>query len=168
MTDIVEEMARQVDNLLRMTVPVPAGCVAPEGSPMSPEFRVSVQLVTEAGVHFIMHADGHSSGTLDLVASRHGLALLAPYKEGETQAERIARTVSAFTTPAIVERRIGELQRVAEQGEAALQAMMDAWFDFHDHHSLTQPVTGAAGCAFELALEARDKIRASLEQRSDQ
>jgi hypothetical protein len=81
------------------------------------------------------------------------------------RAERRAEAQAAYT---IVERRIGELQRVAEQGEAALQAMMDAWFDFHDHHSLTQPVTGAAGCAFELALEARDKIRASLEQRSDQ
>jgi hypothetical protein len=44
----------------------------------------------------------------------------------------------------------------------ALQAMMDAWFDYHDAHSLTQPVTGAAGHAFEKALAARDMIDTAL------
>jgi len=48
----------------------------------------------------------------------------------------------------------------------AHQAMMDAWFDYHDAHSLTQPVTGAAGNAFDLALASRDElgeIRAAME-----
>jgi hypothetical protein len=44
----------------------------------------------------------------------------------------------------------------------ALQAMMDSWFDYHDAHSLTQPVTGASGNAFEKALAARDTIDAAL------
>lgn len=42
----------------------------------------------------------------------------------------------------------------------ALNAMMDAWFDYHDAHSLTQPVTGAAGNAFDKALAAREKLEA--------
>ena len=66
-----------LEELLRMTVPVPAGCVAPEGSPMSPEFRVSVQEVGEDGVHFIIHAVGHDSETLDLVAQGNQITPLA-------------------------------------------------------------------------------------------
>lgn len=54
------------------------------------------------------------------------------------------------------------LYEALEKAEAALQAMMDAWFDYHDAHSLTQPVTGAAGNAFDKALEARDDARAAL------
>jgi len=34
---------------------------------MSPGFRVSVQNVSEFGVHFIIHPDGHSGETLDFV-----------------------------------------------------------------------------------------------------
>ena len=48
------------------------------------------------------------------------------------------------------------------EARAALQAMMDAWLDYHDAHSLTQPVTGAAGNAFDKALAARDKIDTEL------
>lgn len=36
----------------------------------------------------------------------------------------------------------------------ALKAMSAAWFDYHDAHSLTQPVTGRAANAHELALAA--------------
>jgi hypothetical protein len=44
----------------------------------------------------------------------------------------------------------------------ALDAMMNTWLDYHDAHSLTQPVTGASANAFEKALTARDKIDAAL------
>ena len=56
-----------LEHLLRMTVPVPAGCVAPEGTPTSPEFRVVVQRADNDGVHFIIHANGHRSDTLDFI-----------------------------------------------------------------------------------------------------
>jgi hypothetical protein len=58
-----------LEELLRMTVPVPAGCVAAEGTPMSPDFRVAVQEITEAGVHVIVHPFGHNGQTLDLLVS---------------------------------------------------------------------------------------------------
>ena len=48
------------------------------------------------------------------------------------------------------------LVEALEGSREALQAMMDAWLDYHDAHSLTQPVTGAAGNAFDKALAARD------------
>ena len=95
-----DDVGKQLRGLLAMTVPVPAGCVAPEGTPMSPQFRVSVQCVTDEGVHFIIHADGYSSDTLDIVASESGLALLAPHVDGETQPERIARTIAAMRSAA--------------------------------------------------------------------
>lgn len=50
----------------------------------------------------------------------------------------------------------------AEQAVEALNAMMDAWFDYHDAHSLTQPVTGAAGNAFDKALAARETLEAAI------
>ena len=66
----------KLEQLLRMTVPVPAGCVAPEGTPMSPEFMVSVQEIAEDGVRIIVHACGHDSETLDRwVISDHLLTL---------------------------------------------------------------------------------------------
>jgi hypothetical protein len=63
---------------------------------MSPEFRVSVQLITDAGVHFIIHADGHSSDTLDLVANANSIAILAPFRSDETHIERIERTAACL------------------------------------------------------------------------
>jgi hypothetical protein len=105
------EIVERLGALLRMTVPVPAGCVGEEGSPMSPEFHVSVQLVTDEGVHFIIRADGHSSDTLDIVVTDKGLALLAPFTPGETQVERIARTA------ALIEQ------------QAATIAERDAWIE---------------------------------------
>lgn len=65
-----------LEQLLRMTVPVPAGCVAPEGTPMSPDFRVAVQEVTEEGVRIIVHAYGHDSETLDILVRGNTLQQL--------------------------------------------------------------------------------------------
>lgn len=65
-----------LEQLLRMTVPVPAGCVAPEGTPMSPEFRVAVQDITDDGVRVIVHASGHNSDTLDLLVRGNTLQQL--------------------------------------------------------------------------------------------
>lgn len=55
-----------------------------------------------------------------------------------------------------------ELLPIVQEARAALQSMMDAWLDYHDAHSLTDPVTGAAGNAFDKALAARDLIDAAL------
>jgi len=40
-----------------------------DGNPVeiSPDFRVAVQQVKNGGLHFIIHPDGHSGGTLDFV-----------------------------------------------------------------------------------------------------
>lgn len=55
-----------LEQLLRMTVPVGPGCVAPEGTPMSPDFRIAVQEITADGVRVIVHPMGHNGETLDL------------------------------------------------------------------------------------------------------
>lgn len=55
----------KLENLLRMTAPCPAGCVAPEGTPYSPDFRIAVQEVAEDGVRIVVHAMGHNSDTID-------------------------------------------------------------------------------------------------------
>lgn len=55
-----------LEDLLRMTVPVGPGCVAPEGTPMSPEFRIAVQEITDIDVRIIVHPLGHNGETLDL------------------------------------------------------------------------------------------------------
>ena len=39
----------------------------------SPEFRVAIQRITPEGVHFIIHANGHNSNTLDLLAQGNQL-----------------------------------------------------------------------------------------------
>ncbi len=62
-----------LEDLLRMTVPVGPGCTSPEGTPMSPGFRVSVQKASDDGVHFIIHANGHDSETVDFVAKGNRL-----------------------------------------------------------------------------------------------
>lgn len=66
-----------LEELLRMTVPVGPGCVAPEGTPMSPEFRVAVQHVAEDAVHIIVHANGHDSETLDFEVRGNELSPLS-------------------------------------------------------------------------------------------
>lgn len=62
-----------LEDLLRMTVPVGPGCVAPEGTPMSPDFRVAVQHIGGDGVHIIVHPMGHNGETLDFVVSGNKL-----------------------------------------------------------------------------------------------
>lgn len=61
--------------------------------------------------------------------------------------------------------RIEQLTRTLEEARDGLNAMMEAWFDYHDAHSLTQPVTGAAGNAFDRALAAREGIDTALGHR---
>ena len=68
-----------LEDLLRMTVPVGPGCISPEGTPMSPEFSVSVQGMGEAGVYFIIHARGHDSETLDFIVKGNKLEQLMEY-----------------------------------------------------------------------------------------
>lgn len=58
-----------LEDLLRMTVPIGPGFMLPEGTPMSPEFRVAVQCMEEEGVRIIIHALGHDSETLTLLVS---------------------------------------------------------------------------------------------------
>ena len=55
----------RLEDLLRMTVPAldKDGIVIA----MTPEFRVSVQKISDDGVHFIIHANGHNSDTLDYI-----------------------------------------------------------------------------------------------------
>lgn len=65
-----------LEDLLRMTVPVGPGCVAPEDTPMSPDFRVAVQEITDDGVRVIIHADGHTSETMDYVVQGDSLRQL--------------------------------------------------------------------------------------------
>ena len=54
-----------LEELLRMTVPVGPGCVAPEDTQMTPDFRIAVQGVSSDNVRIIIHAQGHDSDTLD-------------------------------------------------------------------------------------------------------
>jgi len=55
-----------LEDLLRMDVTMYDTRGMPVG--VVPNFRVSVQREVENGVHFIIHADGYNSPTLDLVA----------------------------------------------------------------------------------------------------
>lgn len=52
--------------------------------------------------------------------------------------------------------RLAEAEGLAQQAHDALDAMMRTWLDYHDAHSLTDPMTGASGNAFDKALDARD------------
>lgn len=82
----------KLEDLLRMTVPVGPGCVAPEGTPMSPEFRVAVQHVLDDGVHIIIHANGHNSETLDRIVIGDQLLTLEAY---EYRKKMLPRTTGA-------------------------------------------------------------------------
>lgn len=66
-----------LEELLRMTVPVPAGCVAKEGTPYTPDFRIAVQAIDQASVRIIVHALGHNSETLDFYVCGDVLTPLA-------------------------------------------------------------------------------------------
>jgi len=56
-----------LEELLRMTVKVKT--VNNLDLDMTPEFRVSVQKINKLGVHFIIHAEGYDSETLDFICS---------------------------------------------------------------------------------------------------
>ena len=62
-----------LEKLLRMTVHVGPGCIAPEGTQMSPEFRLSIQEITDDGVRFIIHAHGHDSHTMEFIVQDNSL-----------------------------------------------------------------------------------------------
>ena len=55
-----------LENLLRMEVEG-KNSVTGEEVKFTPEFRVAVQKKTNEGVHFIIHANGHNSETLDFL-----------------------------------------------------------------------------------------------------
>ena len=78
----------KLEKLLRMTVPVGHGCVAPEGTPMSPEFRIAVQEVRENAVRVIIHANGHDSETLDRWVIGDQLLTLEAYEQRERMLSR--------------------------------------------------------------------------------
>lgn len=61
-----------------------------------------------------------------------------------------------------------ELLDSGQDARKALQAMMDAWLDYHDAHSLTEPVTGASANAFDKALAARDSLDEAIAKASPQ
>lgn len=56
---------KTLEELLSMRVNVPWMGMMPRGTKMTPQFRVSVQETPGEGVHFIIHADGYDSDTLD-------------------------------------------------------------------------------------------------------
>lgn len=56
------------EELLRMTVPVGPGCVAPEGTPMSPDFEIRITEVGDGYVKFYVHAIGYPSDTMNFKA----------------------------------------------------------------------------------------------------
>lgn len=68
--------AASLEGLLRTTFPVGPGCVAPERTPASPDFIVSVQEIRDDGVHIIIHAYGHNSETLDFFVQGNRLRQL--------------------------------------------------------------------------------------------
>ena len=73
----------KLEQLLRMTVPVPEGCVAPAGTPTSPEFRIAIQKIIDdgpiTGVHIIVHPNGYNGDTLDFVVVGDQLMTLEKY-----------------------------------------------------------------------------------------
>lgn len=69
---------------------------------------------------------------------------------------------SLLTALDAAELRLAEAERVIEQAAPALDGMMRTWLDYHDAHSLTEPVTRASGNAFDRALEVRDAALAFL------
>ena len=46
--------------------------------------------------------------------------------------------------------------------DTALLDMMNTWLDYHDRHSLTEPVTGRSANAYDKAADARAEIDAAL------
>lgn len=61
------------EEALRFTFPVGPGCVAPEGTPASPDFLLSIMEIRDNGIHFIIHPHGHDGDTLDFVVSGNNI-----------------------------------------------------------------------------------------------
>ncbi len=63
-----------LENLLRMKV----AAKDKDNNPVevSPDFRVAVQGRRDGGIHFLIHADGHNSDTLDFVVTGNALECL--------------------------------------------------------------------------------------------
>jgi hypothetical protein len=100
----------------------------------------------------------------ELAAAREDAAWLRNRVEPLTMQER---RNFAYRMESLIARLSTDTALVEALKEArdALQSMMDEWFAYHDAHSLTQPVTGAAGNAFEDALAARDRADKALASR---
>lgn len=64
-----------LEKLLRMEIEG-KNSITGENVKFTPEFRVAVQKKTNEGVHFIIHANGHNSETLDFFVSENELFLL--------------------------------------------------------------------------------------------
>ena len=62
-----------LEELLRMTVPVGPGCIVPEDTPMSPDFRIAVQEKIDDGIRIIIHANGYDSDTLDFMVKGNSI-----------------------------------------------------------------------------------------------
>ena len=76
-----------IEDLLKMQVDG-VSPVSGKDITFSPEFRVSIQRITEYGVHFIIHANGHNSPTLDLIANGNKLSELSKDVKYDHIAER--------------------------------------------------------------------------------
>ena len=66
---------KTLEDLLRMTVKGRSAVTQQEIN-YPPQFRVSVQNIRDGGVHFIIHADGHNSDTLDFIVKGNTLVPL--------------------------------------------------------------------------------------------
>jgi len=69
-----------LEGLLRMTVPIGPGCVAPEDTQMTPDFRIAVQEIDSGGVRVIIHSSGHDSDTLDFIVIGNKLLTLEQHE----------------------------------------------------------------------------------------
>lgn len=66
-----------LEDLLRMKVTTTMSTMAGDNAvEYTPDFRVAVQGEKNGGIHFIIHANGHNSNTLDFVATGNDIKLL--------------------------------------------------------------------------------------------
>ena len=115
--EATKESKMVLEGLLRMTVPVPAGCAAPEGTPTSPDFRVAVQSVREDGVHIIVHAEGHDSDTMDFLVRGNELAEISTGSESfHGEAHQQSNVAEALASWIETQRLLAEqLQQAAKE-----------------------------------------------------
>lgn len=72
--------------------------------------------------------------------------------EAEAASNAIKKRISEKAALRLKEKAAPELYE-------ALEAMQEAYFDYHDANALTQPVTGRAGSAMDKAIAALAKAR---------